>query len=96
MAWFTVETIYTADRDKLAAVRPLHREYLGRLAAEGKVTGAGPWADDSAGFAVYHVADRDELDRLLDEDPYTTGGVAADRAVHEWKLVIGEWAEEGQ
>jgi len=96
MAWFTVETTYTADRDKLAAVRPRHREYLRGLAAEGKVTGAGPWADDSAGFAIYHVEDRDELDRLLDEDPYTTGGVAADRAVHEWKLVLGEWAHGDQ
>ena len=93
MAWFTVETIYTADRDKLAAARPRHREYLRRLADAGTVTAAGPWADDSAGFAVYRVADRAELDRLLDEDPYTTEGVAADRAIHEWNLVIGEWAQ---
>jgi len=93
MAWFTVETIYTHDRDKLAAVRPHHREYLQRLAGEGKVTGAGPWSDDTAGFAVYRVDGRDELHRLLDEDPYTTGGVAKERAVHEWKLVIGEWAQ---
>lgn len=96
MAWFTVETIYAEDRDKLAAVRPHHREYLQGLAGEGKVTGAGPWSDDSAGFAVYRVADRAELDRLLDEDPYTTGGVAEERAIHEWKLVIGEWARDDQ
>ncbi len=92
MAWFTVETTYIADRDKLAATRPRHREYLGRLAGEGIVTAAGPWADDSAGFAIYRVADRAELDRLLDEDPYTTDGIAAARTVHEWKLVLGEWA----
>jgi hypothetical protein len=92
MAWFTVETVYTTDRDKLAAARPHHREYLRRLAGEGKVTAAGPWADDSAGFAIYRVDDRAELDRLLDEDPYTTQGVAADRAIHEWKLVLGEWS----
>lgn len=93
MAWFTVETVYTTDRDKLAAVRPDHREYLRRLAEAGKVTAAGPWSDDSAGFAIYRVGDRAELDRLLDEDPYTTHDVAASRVVHEWKLIVGEWAE---
>jgi uncharacterized protein YciI len=93
MAWFTVETTYIDDRDKLAATRPRHRGYLQRLAAEGRVTAAGPWADDSAGFAIYRVADRAELDRLLDEDPYTTEEIAAARIVHEWKLVLGEWAQ---
>jgi uncharacterized protein YciI len=88
MAWFTVETRY-GDRDKLAAARPRHREYLLRLVEEGKVVAGGPWADDSAGFAIYRVEDRAELDRLLAEDPYTTEGVAADRVIHGWKVVVG-------
>ncbi|OLF13271.1 YciI family protein [Actinophytocola xanthii] len=89
MPWFTVETTYTADRELLAATRPRHREYLGRLVEQGSVGAAGPWADDSAGFAIYQVEDRAELDRLLEEDPYTTEGVAASRTIHEWKLVFG-------
>jgi uncharacterized protein YciI len=93
MALFTVETTYTTDRDKLAAARPRHRAYLQRLAGEGTVTAAGPWADDSAGFVIYRVEDRAEVDRLLAEDPYTTEGVAESRAVHEWRLVLGEWAQ---
>lgn len=95
MAWFTVETTYVDDRDKLLAARPRHRAYLRELADDGRVTGAGPWADDSGGFAVYRVEDRAELDRLLAEDPYTTDGVAAARAVHEWNLVLGAWAADG-
>jgi uncharacterized protein len=89
MVWFTVETVYTDDRAALDAARPRHREYLGRLVEQGTVGAAGPWADDSAGFAIYQVTDRAELDRLLDEDPYTTEGVAAARTIHEWKLVLG-------
>jgi uncharacterized protein len=89
MVWFTVETTYTDDREKLAAARPRHREYLRRLVEAGTVGAAGPWADDSAGFAIYRVAGRAELDRLLDEDPYTTEGVAAARTIHEWKVVLG-------
>jgi len=89
MAWYTVETTYVDDRDRLEASRPLHRAYLGELVEQGKVAAAGPWADDSAGFAIYQVADQDELDRLLAEDPYTVNAVAASRTIHEWKVVLG-------
>ncbi|MBB4906549.1 YciI family protein [Actinophytocola algeriensis] len=89
MAWYTVETTYVDDRAKLEDSRPRHRAYLRALVEEGKVGAAGPWADDSAGFAIYQVADRAELDRLLADDPYTVDGVAAGRTVNEWKLVLG-------
>lgn len=93
MPWFTVDTRYVADRDRLLAARPRHRAYLSRLAEAGTVTGAGPWADDTGGFAIFQVADRAELDRLLADDPYTLDEVAADRTVREWKLAIGPWAD---
>jgi uncharacterized protein YciI len=89
MAWFTVETTYVSDPGKLADSRPRHRAYLQTLVEQGKVGAAGPWADDSAGFAIYQVADRAELDELLAKDPYTIDGVAAARTVKEWKLVLG-------
>lgn len=89
MVWFTVETTYGGDRDKLAESRPRHREYLQALVEQGKVGAAGPWADDSAGFAIYRVEDRAELERLLAEDPYTIDGVAESRRINEWKLVLG-------
>jgi uncharacterized protein len=88
MAWFTVETQY-AGREKLTAARPRHREYMRGLVDEGKVVAGGPWVDDSAGFAIYRVEDRAELDRLLAEDPYTTGGAAARRTINEWNIVVG-------
>lgn len=89
MAWFTVETVYGSDRAKLEDSRPRHRAYLRTLVEQGKVGAAGPWADDSAGFAIYQVADRAELDELLALDPYTVDGVAQGRTVNEWKLVLG-------
>ena len=92
MPWFTVDTRYVEDRERLLAARPDHRAYLIQLAEQGIVTGAGPWADDTGGFAIYQVADRAELDRLLAEDPYTIERVAADRTVREWKLTLGPWA----
>jgi uncharacterized protein len=89
MVWFTVETRYVEDRDRLAESRPRHRAYLRELVESGKVAAAGPWADDSAGFAIYAVADRAELDQLLADDPYTVDGVATGRTINEWKIVLG-------
>src|SRR5436190_2060782 len=42
MAWFTVETRYVADRDRLLDVRPRHRDYLRDLVDQGKVLAGGP------------------------------------------------------
>jgi uncharacterized protein YciI len=91
MAWYTVDTTYVEDRDKLLAVRPKHRDYLRGLAADGIVVAGGPWGDDSGGFAVYQVEDRAQLDRLLADDPYTIEGVSAGRDIREWKITLGAW-----
>jgi uncharacterized protein YciI len=93
MTWFAVETRYIADRDRLLATRPRHREYLVGLAEQGAVLAGGPFTDDKSGFAVYRVADRAELDRLLADDPYTTEGIAAGREVREWRITLGPWAD---
>ena len=91
MITFAVETRYHLD--KLADVRPKHRAYLQALVDEGKVLAGGPFVDGDSGFAIYRVADRAELDELLAVDPYTTDGVAAERTVREWTIVLGPWAQ---
>jgi uncharacterized protein YciI len=93
MAWFTVDVTYTEDRELLMAVRPRHRDYLIRLIESGEVIAAGPWADDLGGFTIFNVEDRDELDGLIAQDPYTTENVAAGRAVREWKPLFGAFAQ---
>ncbi|HEU5472995.1 MAG TPA: muconolactone Delta-isomerase family protein [Actinophytocola sp.] len=93
---FTVETRYTADRDRLQAVRPRHRAYLDDLAAQGKVLAGGPFVDGESGFAVYRVADIDELNLLLAGDPYTTEEVSDGRVVREWTITLGPWAAPPQ
>lgn len=91
MARFTVDTRYQPDPDRLAAVRPRHREYLQRRSESGVVLLAGPWADGLGGFVVYEVADQAELYRELGEDPYTVEGVAAERTIRELNVVLGAW-----
>jgi uncharacterized protein YciI len=91
MAWYTVDTTYITDREKLLDVRPRHRDYLRALAEDGIVIAGGPWGDDTGGFAVYQVEDRAQLDQLLADDPYTTEGVSAGREIKEWKITLGAW-----
>ncbi|WP_436492837.1 YciI family protein [Actinokineospora sp. HUAS TT18] len=92
MTWFTVDTTYIDDADRLAEVRPLHRAYLQTLVETGQVLAAGPWADGTGGFVVFKTLDRSELDRILAADPYTTEGIAAARTVREWTIALGPWA----
>jgi uncharacterized protein YciI len=93
MAWFTVDVTYTEDRELLMAVRPRHRDYLGKLIESGAVVAAGPWADDLGGFTIFRVEDRAGLDELIAQDPYTSENVAAKRDVREWKPVLGAFAQ---
>ncbi|MBC6446761.1 YciI family protein [Actinokineospora xionganensis] len=92
MTWFTVDTTYIDDADRLAEVRPAHRAYLQELVATGHVLGGGPWADGTGGFVVVKVENREELDKILAVDPYTTEGIAAARVIREWTIALGPFA----
>ena len=89
MAWFLVQIRYVPE--KFEAVRPRHREYLGKLAAAGVCTVAGPFADGTGGTMIFEAPGEDELTKILDTDPYHLEGVVAERTVREFTPVMGSW-----
>lgn len=91
MARFAVELVYGEDRDHLAEVRPAHREYSKELAKRGVLLAAGPYQEGNGALLVYEVDGSDELQRVLDADPYTEAGVIASTTIHEWNVVTGSW-----
>lgn len=91
MATFVVELVYGPDTDRRLEVRPAHREYSRKLAEEGALLAGGPYADEKGAMIVYAAADRDELQRILDADPYAEAGVIAETTVREWHVVTGSW-----
>jgi uncharacterized protein YciI len=93
VAKFVVELVYGEDRDRRLEVRPAHREYSKELAARGVLLAGGPYADERGAMLVYEAADADELQRVLDADPYTEAGVIAETSVREWNAVTGQWVE---
>ncbi len=51
----------------------------------------GPFADQLGAQLIYETPDADELQKVLDADPYTKAGVIAKTTVREWNLVTGAW-----
>lgn len=89
MSWYLVEIKYVPE--KMPAVRPVHRQFIAGLAAEGRVAVAGPFADDTGGAMLIEAADLEALHEVIDTDPYFTGGVVAERSVREYRPVLGAW-----
>jgi uncharacterized protein YciI len=90
---FVVELAFGPQQEERLAARPAHRQLVGRWHADGLVVIAGPYADDSGALLVFDVSDIDELDRLLEEDPYLrTPGVTVVRR-QEWSPIFGAGTE---
>lgn len=84
---WVVELRFSDDAQRLAA-RPAHRQVLEGLHRDGQLVMAGPFADDSGALLVIDVATTDQLQRLLDDDPYhATPGVEL-RDIREWTPIF--------
>ncbi len=59
--------------------RPAHLAQLAGLRADGRVVAGGPELDGSAAHIFYRVADRAELERLLDDNVFQKAGLFAAR-----------------
>lgn len=93
MPTYAVTYDYTDDTAALAAARPDHRAYLGGLQQKGLLRASGPTAasaDQPAGaLLLFEAGTADEVDALLDADPFVLAGLVARRSVREWTVVIG-------
>jgi uncharacterized protein YciI len=89
MALFALEYRFPPDRGRRLAVRARHRAYLEQLSRSGHVVAAGPFDEDTGALILYSVSGRDELDRLLAEDPYVQAGVFGEVIVQGWRPFIG-------
>lgn len=87
MARFAV-VISFPDAERVAEVRPVHREYLADLLANGKLYATGPFVDQTGALLVYEAADEAEARQLLSNDPYSKAGVIELVSVNEWNVVM--------
>ena len=78
---------YTAVRDKVATLRPAHREYLTRLQADGRLVACGPFTDGSGALFIYETASLAAAEEILAADPYHIGGVFVRCQLSPWEII---------
>ncbi len=79
---------YSQDREKIQAVRPVHRQYLADLKARGQLAASGPFTDDSGALIVYEAASAAEAEKLLQGDPFHHNGIFLKYVLRPWNPVI--------
>ncbi len=68
----------------------LELEERGKLRASGQLKGTGL----RSGFLIFSVANRAELDELVNNDPFSKHSLIVDLLVNEWVPFIGTYAAE--
>jgi uncharacterized protein YciI len=79
---------YLQDREKVEAVRPVHRQYLTDLLRRGQLAAAGPFTDGSGALIVYEAASAEEAEKLLQGDPFCQQGVFLRWQLRPWHTVM--------
>lgn len=91
MAIFAVTYHYVSDEDFINAHRPVHREYLKSLLNGGGLLAAGPTTGRATPSAqlIFEADSAEDVDKLLDADPFVLQGVVTRREVCEWNVALG-------
>ena len=82
---------YRVPIEEVVKVTDDHRAYLRELKQKGILIAAGPFDPRLGGALLLRISDQDvrsALDRIRDEDPFTTKGIAQYELL-PWKPVIG-------
>jgi uncharacterized protein YciI len=61
--------------EKAQEVFPQHISYILRQMKSGKILSSGPMADRQTAAAVFSVAEWDDVERILKDEPFTREGV---------------------
>lgn len=78
---------YNSVPEKIAALRPAHREYMTRLEADGRLVACGPFTDGSGALFIYETGSLAAAEEILAADPYRIGGVFADCRLSSWEII---------
>jgi hypothetical protein len=78
---------YTSAPERVAALRPAHREYMTRLHADGRLVACGTFTDLSGALYIYETGSLAAAEQILADDPYQIGGVFADCRLNAWEII---------
>lgn len=93
MPIYVVTYGYSADPIELNQVRPDHRAWLNQQLEAGSLLASGPMVDRQAGLLIWKAESIEELNSLLDQDPFELAGMIGERSIEEWNPVFGPFKE---
>jgi len=91
MAVFAVTYTYSPDTDTRMSTRPAHREWQATQLEAGSLIASGPLEDEltPGGLLLMRGASKEEISRLLAQDPYADAGVIEETVIRAWTPVFG-------
>jgi len=92
MSTFAVTYTFSAEPDEVNQIRPTHRVWLSEQFESGALLASGPMVDRPAALLIFRANSIEELNALLDQDPYEQAGVIGERTIEEWNPVFGPFS----
>ena len=92
MAIYAVTYHYGASSEELDAVRPTHRAWLAEQLNDGRLLASGPMIGIPTALLIWQSDDLEQLNALLNQDPFDQAGFIAERTISEWNPVFGPWS----
>ena len=92
MAIYAVTYHYGASPEELDAIRPTHRAWLAEQLNAGRLLASGPMIAIPTALLIWQSDDLEQLNTLLNQDPFDQAGFIAERTISEWNPVFGPWS----
>ena len=95
MAFFTV-TMTHPDGEGWGRHAAAHVAYLRELVAAGTLRASGPLFDGPlrAGFLILQAGTREEVEAIVERDPFAREGLIAALTIRRWDRLFGAFAGE--
>lgn len=95
MNTFAVLYEYDPENPAIAETRPEHRKFLRSLLDSGRLIGSGPFTDAEGGalivISLEEGASVADVEKVMDDDPFTVAGLIQKRTVRPWNPVLNIW-----
>jgi uncharacterized protein len=79
---------YIDDLERVAELRPAHRQYMAKLDSENKLWAAGPFSNGTGALFIYEAEDHHAAEEILHAGPYFRGGALGKFELTEWKPAL--------
>lgn len=92
MTIYAVTYHYGASPEELDAIRPTHRAWLAEQLQQGRLLASGPMVGMPTALLIWRSDSLEELNSLLNQDPFDQAGFISERTITEWNPVFGPWS----